>query len=376
MKIQRKYLLSVAVVMLLGGCRGWEDEARDREMKTAQALERIRGDASKLRRFAVDLPKGADLHSHLSGALTMESLIRWGQRLGACVDTANKMNAVAPPCEGTKVPLANATEGSRLYQDVIAAWSVEGFNGTLAERHQHFFDAFGRFGYISGHPSLSGETLAEVMRIAAEQNHWYLELMLGLGGGSAGNLASRLMSPTETWTEQYLLAKRSELVADAGFRPIVEAAKADAQSRVDQARAFLGCDAGSPPPACGVDVRFIIQGSRTNTREYVFGQWVFGFELAQVSPLVVGVNLVQPEEHPNSLRYYEDEMFSLGVLKRLNEATPGRAPVHIALHAGELIPELLAEQDRRHLTFHIRRAVEVAGAERIGHGTGVLWETE
>src|ERR1700753_3674989 len=45
--------------------------------------------------------------------------------------------------------------------------------------------------------------------------------------------------------------------------------------------------------------------------------------------------------------------------------------VHITLHAGELSPGMTSPKDLR---FHIRSAVEVANAERIGHGVDVMQE--
>src|SRR6201992_4062643 len=45
--------------------------------------------------------------------------------------------------------------------------------------------------------------------------------------------------------------------------------------------------------------------------------------------------------------------------------------VHIPLHAGELSPGMTSPKDLR---FHIRSAVEVANAERIGHGVDVMQE--
>jgi adenosine deaminase len=47
--------------------------------------------------------------------------------------------------------------------------------------------------------------------------------------------------------------------------------------------------------------------------------------------------------------------------------------VHVSLHAGELAPGLVPPDALR---FHIREAVDVAGAERIGHGVDVLYETD
>ena len=45
--------------------------------------------------------------------------------------------------------------------------------------------------------------------------------------------------------------------------------------------------------------------------------------------------------------------------------------VPVALHAGELWIGLVPPDD---LTFHIREAVEVAGARRIGHGVALAYE--
>jgi adenosine deaminase len=47
--------------------------------------------------------------------------------------------------------------------------------------------------------------------------------------------------------------------------------------------------------------------------------------------------------------------------------------VHVSLHAGELAPGLVPPEGLR---FHIREAVEIAHAERIGHGVDVMYETD
>jgi adenosine deaminase/adenosine deaminase CECR1 len=43
--------------------------------------------------------------------------------------------------------------------------------------------------------------------------------------------------------------------------------------------------------------------------------------------------------------------------------------VHVALHAGELAVGLVPPEA---LGLHVRQAIEIAGAERIGHGTDVM----
>jgi hypothetical protein len=47
--------------------------------------------------------------------------------------------------------------------------------------------------------------------------------------------------------------------------------------------------------------------------------------------------------------------------------------VHISLHAGELAPGLVPPDG---LSFHIREAVHLGHAERIGHGVDVMYERD
>jgi adenosine deaminase len=78
------------------------------------------------------------------------------------------------------------------------------------------------------------------------------------------------------------------------------------------------------------------------------------------------VNLVQPEDDPVALSDYTLQMH---MIQYLRSAYPS---AHVTLHAGEIVPGLVPALD---LQSHIRQAVEIAGAERIGHGVDVVSET-
>jgi adenosine deaminase len=366
----------IAVVVIAGLATGADASERGEfreeliEWKLRwQQLEDEKG----LRQFIYKMPKGADLHSHLSGAVTTELLIDWGAADGLCIDAA--FAAAPPPCAQGSVPLANQLSNPTLFKDVLGAWSMEGFQGTLLEAHQHFFDTFGKFGAALS-DARTDDAIADVLSIAARNHQIYVELMQGLNSSKIGELASKYILPADPWDEQYLLEKRAQLAADPLFQATLEKTKSSIERSLEGARKLLGCDTPRPDPGCGVGVRFLVSANRTRDRGYVFGQWAFGFELAQVSPSVVGVELVSPEENANSLRYYGDEMFAMDVLRRFNLRTPARRPVHISLHAGELIPEVLppTPEGQRHLEFHIRDAVEIAHVERIGHGADVFDE--
>jgi adenosine deaminase len=65
-----------------------------------------------------------------------------------------------------------------------------------------------------------------------------------------------------------------------------------------------------------------------------------------------------------------DYSLQMRMIQYLRTVYPG---VHLTLHAGELAPGLVPDEGLR---FHIREAVMVAGAERIGHGVDVLHEQD
>lgn len=374
-----------ASLALLTGCgaQDFEEESTVREASSPSSmsvearvdnhLRSLRNDPVALEGFLAGMPKGGDLHSHTSGAITTEKLIQWGSEDGACVNTTTFV--ASNPCAAGTVPLASAPPGSQLYGDVLAAWSMEGFQGPLLAAHQHFFDAFGKYGAVQI-DSRNDDSYADVLSKAGHNNQIYVELLQGFGSGAGAGIANSVFQPGDVWDEATLLARRQQIINHPNFAPAIAAQKASIAATLSGARVLLGCGTASPDPGCNVDVRLQVAANRTGSRVAVFGQWVYAYELAQQVNEVVGVNLVSPEENANSLQFYEDEMFALGVLDDFNDTTPGRKTVHVSLHAGELIPDVLSSSQQNHLTFHIRRAVEVAHAERIGHGVDVLGETD
>src|SRR5208337_513062 len=56
------------------------------EAQTERYFDSIRKDPSLLVAFLLEMPKGGDLHNHLSGAIYGETLINWAKDQHACVD--------------------------------------------------------------------------------------------------------------------------------------------------------------------------------------------------------------------------------------------------------------------------------------------------
>ena len=118
-------------------------------------------------------------------------------------------------------------------------------------------------------------------------------------------------------------------------------------------------------PACNVKIHFLYQVLRGFPPEQVFAQTLLGFELASANPDVVGINFVRAEDWRGPMANYHVEQLMLDYLHSVYPK------VRISLHAGELAPGMVPPEG---LTFHIREAVDLGHAERIGHGVDVLHE--
>ncbi|MFJ2030226.1 hypothetical protein [Streptosporangium sp. NPDC087985] len=330
---------------------------RDTVPQVEAYLDGIRHEPGRLREFVSDLPKGADLHTHLSGAVSTEFLLRSAGRDGLCVDTTSFV-ASAPPCVTGQRPAHDATTDPHFADDIVRAWSMRGFTPGTESGHDHFFAAFGKFGAASSH---KGEMLAAFASEAAAEHEFTLEVMLSRQSGAVQELVKKVGAGTN------LAQLRDRLLADGAMAKIVSAARADADADIAQMRTGLRCGRKGADPGCRLPLRFLLQVTRTAAPEVVFGQMLLGFELAEADKRYVGVNLVAPEDNPVALRDYRLHMRMLGYLRGVY------SKAHITLHAGELAPGLAPPADLR---FHIRDAVETGHAERIGHGVDVSGEDD
>ncbi len=329
------------------------------EARTSRYLDSIRESPPLLVDFLARMPKGGDLHNHLSGAVYAESYVEYAASDGLCVDLA-AVSLIAPPCDASQQhpPAALAMKDEDLRNRLIDAWSMRNFHPAPDDRsgHDHFFATFAKFGPATDRHT--GDMLAEVMRRAAAQHETYLELMLQPDEGESRRLGAAL-----TWSDDFG-AMRANLLAN-GMAKVVADGRRNLDEAENQMRQALGCDGPHPDAGCAVTVRYIYHVLRAFPRESVFAQMVAGFETAGADPRVVAVNLVQPEDNLVALRDFDLHMRMLDFLHGVYPK------IHITLHAGELAPGLVRPQE---LSFHIRESVERGHAERIGHGVDVMHE--
>lgn len=325
------------------------------EQPTARYLEKIKDNPQKLRMFLQKMPKGGDLHNHTGGASMAENMIRYASSDHLCIDRKTLSAIESTQCKQEDL-LDDVSKDPALYNSLIDAWSMRNFVQTKESGHDHFFSSFNKFQPILF--THSGEILAEITDHAGQQNELYLELMV------TPELAS-FIGDKVGWDSDLAALRNKLLDPKSGLQDLVIKVSKDLDADEIKKQQILACDSSKPKAGCHVKVRYLFQILREQEPVQVFAQLLAGFEAATQDKRIVGINMVQPEDGYISMRDYKLHMQMVGFLHTLYPK------VHISLHAGELNNHLVPHDGLR---FHIRDAVKVAHAERIGHGVDIAYE--
>ncbi|MDO1560229.1 adenosine deaminase [Brevundimonas sp. 2R-24] len=314
---------------------------------------------AELTAFTRAMPKGGDVHIHLSGAPYPETYLEWAAEDGLCIDTVRL--ALAPPCqpEGDLVSARGISADLRAQMMDSLSTRRPGFAGRTG--HDQFFTAFDRFGATPD--ARRGDMLADLMQTLAMQNTFYLEVMWMPQSGAA-----RRAGTAAGWNEDF---RAMDAALTPALPALVEAARAETDAMEARARELLRCDAGASAvvmraamAGCQVTVRYLVQANRLVPPEQTYGQLALGRALIAADPRWVGLQLVAPEDHPNALANYDTHMAMFSHFTRQGLAA--------SLHAGELTLDYATPLS---IDDHVTEAV-AAGARRIGHGIAIPHERD
>ena len=355
-----------------------------RAVRAFDAAKSAKTRALALEAFLAKMPKGGDLHMHLSGAVYAETLIKEAAADNLCVNP--KASTLAknigltndgPICLPVDVAADSVLQNQKLYDAMVDAFSMRSFVPSAGvSGHDQFFATFDRFDALDN--THAGQWLDEVATRAAAQNEQVLEVMLtpsffdlaplwnslGWPATPAGATSDSQGDATGT-SRAELDALRAKLLAgDLRNEVALDMREFDdalaARDRIEH------CGLPNAAAACAVKISYLYQVLRANPPQQVFAQTLLAFEVASADPNVVGLNFVQPEDATLAMSEYSRQMHMLDYLHSVYPK------VHISLHAGELAPGLVPPEG---LLFHIREAVELGHAERIGHGVDAMQET-
>ena len=187
------------------------------EQRTIRYFESIRRQPSLQLAFLREMPKGGDLHNHLSGALYAENLIDYAASDNLCVDRTTAL-LIAPPCDDscekfTSKPLIRCAFGDHVLDNsIVDAWSMRNWEPGEESGHDHFFATFDSSRWPTHNHT--GDALAEEASRAAEDHLEYVELMHTADAVQSGQLGAKL-----GWDDDF--ARMREKLLANGLKDIV-----------------------------------------------------------------------------------------------------------------------------------------------------------
>lgn len=359
----KKVLLALLSMTLITTCeKPVNTPHKPAQSYISQYFESIKHAPRDLRQFLWKMPKGGDIHHHALGSVFAEDYLDLAQEKNLFINPDSyqlyfdQTDALSKN-DDQAISINELLNNDSSERDhIIDHWSVRNHRENGRNGHHWFFSTFQKF-----EPAMIGNEsrfLSKLCAAAARENIQYLETMVAVPSilERAGQLTEGKTWNPQTSVKDHLTDWFHHLEA----RGIDQWAEYNAEVMDHWIRSTV---------THGVTLRFQTVSLRIiPDLEVVFAHLLLAFKTALLSENLVGVNFVAPEDHTLSLANYNIHMAMFHFLRN-------RYPeVKLSLHAGELALHK-GDTQPEDLTFHIDRAVTVGGAQRIGHGIGILSET-
>ncbi len=374
MKYFSKSILLVLAFTLIGCSTINTQITKDNFSVTSELYDRmLEGDepnAALLNLFLTKMPKGGDIHHHYSGTIYAETYLDWVSQKGWLIDPClfeiinPSKSSKDSSCKSKPVSVKELMSDKLLYRKLLTLWSDKDFGNHSHDQlppDLNFFNTFGYFSMISDEYTNVGLQL--IKKRAVNENVAYIESMLSRVGIKGSDYIpankrdeynKRLRSAdTQAKVNEVL----NEIVSVFSKNPNFETAMVGFLRKVEKDHEKIDDD--------NFIMRYQTYAVRVLSPVQVFADLFSGYIASIKSPLIVGVNIVAPENNAVALSDYTLHMRMYNYLK-------SKYPnVNRALHAGELTLGMVRPKD---LLFHIREAREIADAQRIGHGVDIPYE--
>jgi len=324
-------------------------------------------DVARLNLFFTRMPKGGDIHHHFTGSIYAETYLDWVASKHWYIDQCSLRIVKSKSAETATCPALNVKQllqDNASYRRLLSLWSDKDYANHFHDQpapDSNFFNTFSYFGPISNAYMKHG--LALIKQRAVKENINYIETMYTRVGVKAADyfsaakidrLNQRLRQAPDQQAVNSLL---DEIVTAFKQNNRFKTALNNYLQMIQDTHAGIDDDHFS--------MRFQTYAARVLDPVQVFADLYSGYVAADTSPLVVGVNIVAPENNHVALSDYTLHM------RMYNYLLHQYPDVHRALHAGELTLGMVRPRD---LSFHIRQARSIAHAERIGHGVDLPYE--
>ncbi len=352
----------LALILISYSCKRTTSDLSDTK-KIEDIFSNLKQQPEKLASFFKIMPKGGDIHHHASGSPYAEYYINNALKDSCYIDTTNYQlypNSYKTAKHKNKVTVLlndllqrNPNEKDSL----INYWSVRNYKKYNRNAHYWFFNTFLKFGpAFIGHEA---EMLTILCLKAKKDKVSYLETIIRVQNiqDSIAEIAAKNSSFKNEKKDATLLSNWYAYFEENNISNL-------ARVNADSLDSYM-----SKTDRHGVTLKFQTYALRLlpNQAE-IFGQLIVAFKTAELTPNLVGVNFVAPEDNKNALENFDFHMQMFQFLKKKHPT------VNISLHAGELT---LGKGDvkKSDLTTHIYESIFTAKATRIGHGVDLLSET-
>ncbi|RAJ24629.1 amidohydrolase family protein [Pedobacter cryoconitis] len=329
-------------------------------------LEKIRNNPAKLTAFFSQMPKGGDLHHHYSGSVYAESFINYVVKNDYFINRETLQIAEKKPSEDKDWSRFSVLAKDRQLDEykfrLLKKWSVKDYNNVSIPSDKQFFETFPAFDIASEKDIDSG--LLEIKNRAVKEHVSYIETMLGSVKCDRIEELSAQFDPKFHTVLQQKDEKHTQALLDTLYgklmeKNIVSCADNFSENTINKLHNSLHIDDDS------FIMRYQTYTVRILEASEVFKRLLLAFEAASKNPLIVGVNILSPENNEVAMRDY---WLHMQMFKYCHKKYPG---VKYTLHAGELTLGLVKPEE---LNWHIGAAVYDAGASRIGHGVDMPYE--
>lgn len=332
-------------------------------------FEKIRNNNATLTAFFSQMPKGGDLHHHYSGSVYAETYWEFVVREDYWINesTLKVVDKIEPAPKKRsawkKLSAFNPEQLSELRFRIIKLWSIKDYNDCDEPGDKHFFSTFPNFSVASGGDYEKG--LSELKSRAMGENVQYIETMFtsiscNVKSENPEAVNSLLRRLRQSGSDQQLTRVLDSL-SGLFEKKNIHGCADEFNAKLKERHHRLGID----------DQHFTMRYQnyvlRTLDPVRVFRDLLIAFYSADKSELIVGVNIVAPEDNEVSMKDYGLHM---RMFKYCHEKYPG---VKFSMHAGELTLGLVKPEE---LTWHISEAVKIAKAGRIGHGVDIAYEKD
>ncbi len=330
-------------------------------------FEKIRNNEAQLTAFFSQMPKGGDLHHHFSGSIYAEPLLQHAIKEDFYLNTETMDVRKVKENSGNWSLFSSLKTNGTLNifkQKIMQKWSVKDYNYVDYPSDKLFFESFMKF-----EPAINGnfgQGLLELKNRAISENVSYIETQLST---IPTTMITDDLTSFNIKLRKLALVKNEKAITtslDSVFNSLLKK-KAESYAKdfntnfVAKMHNDLKID----------DKQFTMRYQNFVLRFMepvdLFKNLVIAFISANDSPLMVGVNIVSPEDGETAMNDY---WLHMQMFKYCHARYPN---VKYAMHAGELTLGLVQPED---LTWHIGAAVYTAGAHRIGHGVDLAYEKD